>query len=223
MSKDCSTPTMTLRGDVPLPVVSAALRERKEVKIMTIGGTARAGTGPQGGGYTAVIERLLEKSLKGVQITISDIGVSGELVRDASDRIKADVALNQPDLVIWQAGTSDAFSNIPLDEFEAALTEAVRWLKMHNTDVVLVGVHFIRNLASDPHYQAIRNVVNRVAMAEKVLRIGRYEAGEWLEKSKLETDEFATTEAGYLCMAEYVARAISGAVIDTKLRTKRLN
>lgn len=220
ISKECKTPTMALRGDVPLPAVSMALQERKEVNIFTIGGTARAGADPQSGGYNAVIERLLETSLKGVQINMMDQGISGELVRDAAERIKTYVALNRPDLVIWQAGTSDAFSHIPPDEFEAALTETVRWLKHHNTDVVLVGVHYIRNLASDANYQAIRGIVNKVAMAEKVLRIGRYEAGEWLEKSKSQTDEFAMTEAGYTCMAEYLARAISGALIDAKWRVK---
>lgn len=221
ISKECKTPTMTLRGgDVALPAVAVALRERRQVNILTIGGSARAGADPQSGGYNAVIERLLATTLKGVQITIADQGISGELARDAGERIRSNVALNRPDLVIWQVGTSDAFSNIPPDEFEAALTDTVRWLKSHDTDVVLVGVHYIRNLASDLHYQAIRHVVKKVAIAEKVLRIGRYEAGEWLEKSKGQADEFAMTEAGYLCMAEYVARAISGAVIDVKWRAK---
>ena len=125
--------------------------------------------------------------------------------------------------MIWQVGTSDAFSNVAPEEFEADLTGTVRWLKDHNTDLVLIGLHFVRNLASDSHYQAIRQAVRRVATAEKVLQIGRYEAGEWLEKSKagnVPADEFATTEAGYACMAEYVARAISAAAFDKRLPAK---
>lgn len=212
ISKECTTPAMTIRGDIALPAVARALRERKAVKILTIGGSGRAGADPQNGGYNAVIQRLLETSLKGVSISLTDQGISGELLRAASERIKAEVALNSPDLVIWQVGTSDGFSAIPVEEFEADLTETVQWLKQHNTDVVLVGLHFVRNLAFDAHYQAIRQSVQRVAMAEKVLRIGRYEAAEWLEKSRAGNgvaDEFAATEAGYSCMAEYVARAIS--------------
>ncbi len=226
ISKECITPTMTIRGDVPLPVVSTALRERKMVKILTIGGSARAGADPQNGGYNAAIQRMLETSLKGVAISIIDQGISGELAKNAGERIKAEVALNPPDLVIWQVGTSDAFSNIAPEEFEADLTETVRWLKEHNTDVVLIGLHFIRNLASDSHYQAIRQSVHRVATAEKVLRIGRYEVGEWLEKSKAADgppDEFAMTEAGYTCMAEYVARAIAAAAFEKRLRVKPPN
>ena len=217
ISKECTTPTMTIRGEIQLPVVATALRERKKVKILTIGGSARAGADPQNGGYNAAIQRMLETSLKGVEISIIDQGISGELAKNAGERIKNEVALNPPDLVIWQVGTSDAFSNIEPEEFEADLTETVRWLKQHNTEVVLIGLHFVRNLASDLHYQAIRQSVNRVATVEKVLRIGRYEAGEWLEKSKAgngPADEFATTEAGYSCMAEYVARAISAAAFD---------
>lgn len=217
ISKECTTPAMTMRGDVALPAVATGLRERKAVKILTIGGSSRAGADPQNGGYNAVIQRLLETSLKGVSISIVDQGISGELLRDASERIKGEVALNAPDLVIWQVGTSDAFSAIPVEEFEADLTETVRWLKQHNIDVVLIGLHFVRNLASDAHYQAIRQGVRRVAAAEKVLQIRRYEVGEWREKSRSgdgPADEFATTEAGYACMAEYVARAISVAAFD---------
>ncbi|MEQ1696599.1 MAG: SGNH/GDSL hydrolase family protein [Hyphomicrobiaceae bacterium] len=208
---------MTIRGDVALPTLATALRERKAVKILTIGGSSRAGADPQNGGYNATIQRLLETSLKGVSISIVDQGISGELLRDASERIKAEVALNAPDLVIWQVGTSDAFSAIPVEEFEADLTETVRWLKQHNIDVVLIGLHFVRNLAADAHYQAIRHGVRRVAAAERVLQIRRYEVGEWREKSKtgnVPADEFATTEAGYSCMAEYVARAVSAAAFD---------
>lgn len=219
ISKECTTPAMTIRGDVPLPAVTTALRERKTVKILTIGASARAGADPQNGGYNAVIQRLLETSLKGVSITIDDQGISGELVRQAGERIKAEVALNAPDLVIWQVGTSDALSNIAPEEFEADLTETVQWLKQHNVDVVLIGLHFVRNLASDGHYQAIRQSVQRVAIAEKVLRIGRYEAGEWLEKSKSgdgPADAFAMTEDGYACMAEYVARGIAAAAFEKR-------
>lgn len=215
-SKECKTPAITLRGDTPMPNLAKALKGQRVGRILTVGGPARAGADAQNEGYYATIERLLRVTLKGVDIQIQDIGVSGELMRDAAERIKQEVALNAPNLVLWQVGTNDALSHIPADQFETDLTDAVRWLKAHDVDVVLVGVHYLRSLKSDPAYQSIRHAVHRVAAKEKVLKIGRYEVTEWQEKSRApqgETpaDEFAMTEAGYACMAEYVARGIAAA------------
>jgi hypothetical protein len=50
-----------------------------------------------------------------------------------------------------------------------------------------------------------------------VLRIGRYEAEETMEKARREQggaplSEEAVTEADYACMAEYLARAIAAGI-----------
>jgi hypothetical protein len=53
-----------------------------------------------------------------------------------------------------------------------------------------------------------------VATAENVLRIGRYEAMEVLatalaSSGQPELEDFGLTEAGYNCMAQYLARTIT--------------
>ena len=63
----------------------------------------------------------------------------------------------------------------------------MRWLKSHNIDVILVGLHYMKQLAKDEHYQAIRASLRRVASAENVLRIGRYEAMEVLRARRRRT------------------------------------
>ena len=56
-------------------------------------------------------------------------------------------------------------------------------------------------------------VVRTVAKDLNVLRISRYEAEETLEKIRrsrgVVMGEVEITEAGYVCMAEYLARAIA--------------
>jgi hypothetical protein len=68
-------------------------------------------------------------------------------------------------------------------------------------------------MAKDQHYQAIRAAIQDVAKAQKVLRIGRYEAEEMMEKIRLEQhvpmSQAEVSEASYVCMAEYLARAIA--------------
>jgi hypothetical protein len=59
----------------------------------------------------------------------------------------------------------------------------VRWLKEHNVDVILVGLHYMKSLVKDPHYQAMRASLQHIANAENVPRIGRYEAMEVIART----------------------------------------
>ena len=70
----------------------------------------------------------------------------------AATRIKNEVALHEPDLVLWQVGTNDALAYVPLDEFETTIVDTVRWLKEHKVDVVLVGLQYVDRMAQDDHY-----------------------------------------------------------------------
>jgi hypothetical protein len=91
--------------------------------------------------------------------------------------------------------------------------DAVVWLKEYKIDVALIGMQYSRRMANDPGYQAIRIAVQEVAKDEAVLRVGRYEAVETSQKIRLQQGEAESeaelTEAGYVCMAEYLARAIA--------------
>jgi hypothetical protein len=123
------------------------------------------------------------------------------------------VALTGADLVLWQLGTADALAQVPVADFVVTLNETLEWLKDHKVDVILVGLRYARSMARDPHYQAIRAAIAEVAKGQRVLRIGRYEADEVLDKIRREqghgASEAEVTEASYVCMAEHLARAIA--------------
>lgn len=216
-SRPALTPSCTVLSGAtgpaaPLPQIATALREKRKINILTIGASSASARGA-GRSYLDVIESYLETAFKGLDVEIFDRGVSGELARDAAERIKLEVALNEIDLVLWQVGTFDGMARVSSEEFEQTLTDALRWLRTRKIDVVLVGLHYLRDLRADDGYQAIRKSVQRVADQEKILRIGRYEAGETLEKAmeinKAAPDEFALTADGYACMADTVARALA--------------
>jgi acyl-CoA thioesterase-1 len=210
---DCQAPGATIVVSAALPNVSNALRDRKKIRILAIGATSIARRDSTPGGYHAIVEQFLERTFKGVDVEIFNRGVSGELARDAAERIKTEVGLTEADLVLWQVGTPDATAQVPVEEFKAAVTDTVAWLKEHNTDVALIGMQYSRRMAGDPYYQAMRVAVQEVAKEQAVLRVGRYEAVETIQKIRLQRGEPATetelTEAGYVCMAEYLARAIA--------------
>jgi len=201
-------------GDRPLPNSAAALQKHKRIKILAIGASSTAVLGIGRNGNPPLLERILERTIKGLDVEIINRGFSGELAEAAGERLKIEVALNQPDIVLWQVGTNDALAHVPVDSFEQSVGGTVRWLKQHSVDLLLVGLHYSKRLAKDSHYQAIRISLRRIATEENVLRIGRYEAMEVLARTtasngRPELDDFGLTEAGYNCMAQYIARTIT--------------
>jgi lysophospholipase L1-like esterase len=211
VAKECGEANATV---APLPNSALALQNRQQIKILAIGASSAAVLGQAREGTPPLLEQILERSVKGLDVEIINRGFSGELAEAAGTRLKIEIALNHPDLVLWQVGTNDALARVTVEGFQLTVSNTVRWLKQHNIDVVLVGLHYIRRLAKDEHYQAIRASLNRVANAENVLNVTRYEAMEVLARTMRESggpepSDFGFTAAGYNCMAQYVARAIA--------------
>jgi hypothetical protein len=222
VAKECGEATAS---ETPLPNTALALQRDKKITILAIGASSAAVLGGWRG-ETPLLEQILEKAIKGVDVEIINRGFSGELAEAAGQRLKIEVALNHPNIVLWQVGTNDAFAQVPVDEFEASVTTTVRWLKEHKVDVILVGLHYLKHLAKDQHYQAIRASLRRIIGAENVMRIGRYEAMEVLDRTmrqnaRLEPTDFGLTEQGYNCMAQYVARAIAVGIYARKPKSQQ--
>jgi lysophospholipase L1-like esterase len=213
MPKECSGTETTVTSSVPLPNVAGALKDRKKIKILAIGGTSASLRGPVSGGHYAAVEKFLESTFKDVDVDVLHRGVSGELAADAGRRIQNEVALTSADLVLWQLGTADAMARVPIEDFKAAVLRTLTWLKDHKVDVIIVGLRYARSMSTDQHYQATRKAVQLLAKDLNVMRISRYEAEETLERARRQNGivmaEVEVTEAGYLCLAEHIARTIA--------------
>jgi acyl-CoA thioesterase I len=211
-SPECQGGTTEIVAETPLPNVTAALQKRRTVRILAIG-SAAAASGRKGG-FAQRIEQMLKQVVKGADVVIINRGVSGELAANAALRIKNEVALTTPDLVIWQVGTDDALAFVPLDEFEETVQSTIRWLKEHNVDVVLAGLQYVDRVAQDDHYYRVRELLRSIAAKEHVMIIRRYEAMQFIAAAQqagggFGPDEFERTEAGYNCLAQYLASAIT--------------
>jgi lysophospholipase L1-like esterase len=213
LSKVCQAGASAGADQSPLPNVAATLARRKTLRILAFG-AAPGRVSARGGGYTALIETMLERALKGVDVVMINRGVSGELAASAAGRMKNEVALDEPDLVLWQVGTNDALAGVPTEEFAATVKDQIDWLKAHKIDVVLVGLQFAKEMVRDPHYVEIRETLRKLAAQENVIVIRFFEAMQIINQAQntgLEpvAEEFSRDEAGYNCLAQYVARAIT--------------
>lgn len=214
LSKACDAPAADIATIAPLPRTVGKLRERSSLKVLAIGSSSTVGIGATSPAknYPAQFEGILERAFKGLDVRIVNRGVSGELAAMTSERLKTQVALEEPDLVLWQVGTNDALAHVPVESFAATVRDTIRWLKEHEVDVVLVGLQYTLAVARDEYYAAIRGTLHKLATGENVLLVRRFEAMEFLEKARAGTfvseDGLHLNDLGYHCMAEHVARAV---------------
>jgi lysophospholipase L1-like esterase len=115
--------------ELPLPNSARALIKYKKLKLLAIGASPGVVLGGTREGNPPLLEQLLERMVNGLDVEIINRGVSGELAQDAARRLKLEVALNQPDVVLWQVGTNDAFAQVAVEDFQETVGDMVRWLK----------------------------------------------------------------------------------------------
>jgi acyl-CoA thioesterase-1 len=221
LSKTCQSGAPALGAQSPLPNVAAALAQRKRLRILAMG-AAPGHVTARGGGYTELIEAMLENALMGTDVIMINRGVSGELAAAAAIRMKNEVALDEPDLVLWQVGTNDALAYVDAGDFASVVKDQIDWLKAHKVDVVLVGLQFAPQMLRDAHYIEIRDTLRRLAVQENVIVIRFFEAMQIVEQAARAgavpvADEFERSEAGYNCLAQYVARAITLSVFAKRM------
>lgn len=214
ISRACEVPAGDIASPTPLPHLEAALQAGRKIRVLAIGSSSTVGMGASSPAhsYPAQLESILEQTFKGLDVVIINRGVSGEAAAATADRLKAQVGLEKPDVVLWQVGTNDALLRVPADDFKATVGETLRWLREREVDTVLVGLQYTLKVSKDPHYAAIRAALRDIATDEGVLLVRRYEAMEFIEKAKsgalMSPDELHLNDLGYRCMAEHIARAM---------------
>jgi acyl-CoA thioesterase I len=216
----CEAPADSLAAPAPLPHVATALKKSEKLNILIIGSPIGIG-GSQRKSYPAALESLLERALTGVDVVIVNRPVSGEIAATAAERMRTEVALSRPDLLIWQVGANDALQHVAPDEYEANLREGVQWAKENGLDVLLVGFESNPWLHDDREAAAIRDATRRVASAENVLYLRRNEAMQFLARTRSRVeqgDQPFSAEIGYDCLAEQVAQSLVANLVLRRTR-----
>ena len=205
----------------PLKSLSRAVRSKPHVKILAIGSSSTVGLGASSPAatYVARLEPTLEGALKGIDFDVVGRGMSGEVAQGAADRMRKEVQDTKPDLVVWQVGTNDALRHISLDKFKHCLKATLAWLADNKIDIVLVNPQYGEVLVKDAYYQEVVNAIAEVARESRVLLVDRFEAMRDLQRERgdrfyLTADSLHMNDVGYRCMAEQLARAIVGGLVQ---------
>jgi len=140
----CGVPDYLLFGDSQLKRVSSAVLKQKRLRVSVVGTGSSALAGPDGppSAYPARLEALLTQRLPGVTVTVVTLLRTRLTAEDLARGMDKLVADEQPDLVIWQTGTTDAIRRVDPDMFKAALEDGVERLHKGNADVILMNMQY---------------------------------------------------------------------------------
>lgn len=217
----CDPVDEKLASPAPLPHVTAALqRPDRKLRLLIIGGSA-GGERSVRRSYPNTLEKLLEKALTGIDVVIVNRPVAGETAATAVDIIHTEMALQQPDLVIWQVGGGDALAHVPPSDYQENLEEGVRFVKSADADVLLVGFETNPWLHDEAEVAAIREATRKVAAQESVFYIRRAEAVKLAARARERADlgdNPLPFETGGQCLAEQVSQALAASLVLRRTR-----
>ncbi len=202
-----------------LPHFSDAIDSGRQVRIVAIGSSSTQGVGASSPArnYPSQLHALLQLALPGEKFEVINLGIGGETAKTTVARLRRAIPRLSPDLVVWQVGTNDALTGVPIGDYEATVRGALDFLKAGGRDTLLVGMQWTRKLAANRNYAAVRDATVRVAQEEGVSLVSRYEAMRKLADASgheefTGPDHLHMNDRGYRCLAEEVAATLSRAV-----------
>jgi acyl-CoA thioesterase I len=215
----CEVPPDLKRVEFTLPHLSERLRAGDPVKIVTIGGasTTGAAAGSPEYAYPHRLQMILDRWYPGVSVSVVNKGVPRQTAQQMLDRFSSDVLAEDPVLVIWETGTTDAVRGVEVDDFAAALQSGIDELRTHSIDIMLVDMQFSHSTATVIDFERYLNTLHQVAEVNEVYVFPRFEMMRyWSEQNVFNFDGVAKDQRASLAASVYecIARRLAEIIRD---------
>ena len=213
----CDVPDELMQVDDKLPHLAERLRAEQPVRIIAIGGASTMGlaAGSSDLAYPHRLQEILTPRYPSSSITVVNRGVPRQTARQMLERFPTDVMPEDPVLVIWETGTTDAVRGVGVDDFAATLQTGIDELKAHDIDIMFVDMQFSHSTATVIDFERYLNALHRVGDVNDVNVFPRFEMMRyWSEQNVFNFDGVAKDERAslaakvYECIAGKLAEAI---------------
>src|SRR5438128_7342074 len=146
----CDVPEELMQVDDKLPHLAERLRAGQPVRIVAVGGASTTGlaAGSSDLAYPHRLQEILARWYPSSSITVVNRGVPRQTAQQMLERFPTDVIPEDPVLVIWETGTTDAVRGVGVDDFAATLQTGIDELKAHGIDIMLVDMQFSHSTAT---------------------------------------------------------------------------
>ena len=221
-AQPCDVPEELMQIDEKLPHLAERLRAGQPVRIVAIGGASTTGlaAGSSDLAYPHRLQEILARWYPASSIAVVNRGVPRQTAQQMLERFPTDVIPEDPVLVIWEAGTTDAVRGVGVDDFAATLQSGIEELKARAVDVMLIDMQFSHSTATVIDFERYLNALHRVADVNDVNVFPRFEMMRyWSEQNVFNFDGVAKDERANLAARVYECIAIKLAdVIRVALR-----
>jgi acyl-CoA thioesterase I len=216
----CDVPDELMQFDAKLPHLAERLRAGEPVKIVAVGGASTRGlaAGSPDLAYPHRLQEILARSYPS-PIAVVNRGVPRQTAQQMLDRFPTDVIPEDPVLVIWETGTTDAVREVEVDDFASTLQTGIDAFRARGIDIMLVDMQFSHSTTTVIDFERYLNALHRVGDVNDVNVFPRFQMMRyWSEQNVfnfdgVEKDERASLAAEvYECIAVKLAEAIRVAV-----------
>lgn len=214
----CATPPMLSAIDVALERTASRIQSGKPVVILAMGSSSTLGVGASNASmsYPSRLEQELRDRHPGAEIKVINRGVGGQDVPEELGRLERDVAVEHPDLVIWQLGTNAVLRRDDLSADEQLIRRGVGLMKEKGIDLVLMDLQYAPRILARPAAAEMRRLIAELAHHSHVGLFRRFDIMyHWNETHQLAPgaligpDGLHMTDASYGCLANQLAEALS--------------
>jgi acyl-CoA thioesterase I len=216
-AEPCEVPDELMQFDDQLPHLAERLRAGQPVKIVAIGGASTTGlaAGSADLAYPHRLQEILVRWYPSSTISVVNRAVPRQTAQQMLERFPTDVIAEDPVLVIWEAGITDAVRGVEVDDFAAALQTGIDELKARGIDIVLVDMQFSHKTTTVIDFERYLEALHRIGDVNGVNVFPRFELMRyWSEQNVFNFDGVLKDERAslaakvYECIAGKLAEAI---------------
>ncbi len=217
----CQVPQELIAEGPHLAALAHRFEDKLPITIIAIGGASTAGTAAGNGeeyAYPQRLEKELRRRHPDNAIRVLNKGVPRQTTQEMVDRFARDVYAEEPSLVIWETGTSDAAQGIEVDVFANALRSGIAELRRRGSEIILMNMQYSRGTASVIDFAPYLDALQLTAEADEIYLFKRYEIMKyWSETGVLDFVDVPRMQRSrlaaevYHCLALRLADAIDQA------------
>lgn len=214
----CPVPQWIAETKLTLPNTQRSLRREKQLKIVAIGSSSTMGSGGSGpeAAWPAQLGTALAKRLPQVKVAVVNKAEMRQSVPQMLARFERDVLAEKPNLVIWEAGTSEAVRHADIDTMLADLQVGLERLVAARVDVLMMDMQYARDTARIINFQPYVDAMGRLSTMRDVFVFPRYETMRgWVENEQItfggatKAEATKTADSVYACLGTLVAELLA--------------
>jgi hypothetical protein len=202
----CGAPPEMTDIAVKLTHVAERVRAHQPVTIVVIGGASTKGAAAGGPefAYPHRMQVVLSKLFPDTVFKVVNKGVPRQTTQQMLERFPTDVFAEDPVLVIWETGISNAVRGLEIDDFATALQQGIDEVKGRAIDLMLVDMQFSHSTTAVIDFERYLRTIHRIGEVNDVYVFPRFALMRyWSEQNRFNFDATTAGERAGLAAKVY--------------------